>query len=166
LVEAERTPLVVAGERGGQRVVWCGFDLRESDLPLRVAFPIFITNSLRWLSAPRGPSAQNEGAPLRAGEPVPLVVPRDAREITIIAPDKTKSTVRVRAGEQGILFDQANQVGVYQAQSGDWNQISRFRCSIKAKATSRRVRLLKLVKAENRSAPKTPPAPIANCGAI
>jgi hypothetical protein len=43
LVESQSTPLIVAGERGNKRVIWCGFDVRESDFPLRVAFPIFIT---------------------------------------------------------------------------------------------------------------------------
>lgn len=121
IVEAERTPLIVAGERAGKRVVWCGFDVRESDLPLRVAFPIFITNSLRWLSAPRGANTQNEGAPLRTGEPVPLVLPKGVSEATVTAPNNVKTTL-TRRDEGAVLFDNALQVGQYTASGGNWKQ--------------------------------------------
>jgi hypothetical protein len=115
LVESERSPLVVSGERGGKRVVWCGFDLRDSDLPLRVAFPIFVTNALRWLSAPRGTSSL-DGAPLRAGETVALNIPGDAREVQIQAPDNT--TRRVAVPESPLLYAGTDEVGVYTAQAG------------------------------------------------
>ncbi len=129
LVEAERTPLVVAGERGGgssgtRRVVWCGFDLRETDLPMRVAFPIFVTNTLRWLTAPRGAAGAAEGAARRAGQVVPLDVPAGTTEITVTAPDKT--TRRVPVQTTPVLLDGAEQVGVYAAAAGDgkgaWNK--------------------------------------------
>lgn len=43
-----RTPLIVAGERDGHRFVALGFDVRESDLPLRVAWPLLILNAIDW----------------------------------------------------------------------------------------------------------------------
>jgi hypothetical protein len=121
LVEAQNTPLIVAGERGGKRVIWCGFDVRESDFPLRVAFPIFITNSLRWLSAPRGSSTNEEGAALRAGAPIPISAPQNSREITVKKPDGTGEKLAVR-GDEPIFYDGANRVGIYSAQSGNWEQ--------------------------------------------
>ncbi|MBW3636125.1 MAG: BatA and WFA domain-containing protein [Armatimonadetes bacterium] len=120
LVEAQNTPLIVAGERGGKRVIWCGFDVRESDFPLRVAFPIFITNSLRWLSAPRG-SSLNEGSALRAGQPVPILAPQGAREVSVTAPGGGKEKVAVR-DDEATLYEGASRVGVYEAKSGDWSQ--------------------------------------------
>jgi hypothetical protein len=116
LVEAERTPLIVAGERGGQRVVWCGFDLRETDLPLRVAFPIFITNSLQWLTAPRGAASTQDGAPLRAGQTVSLNVPSGTKEINVTAPDGSQQRVPVQATP--VLFGGADRIGVYTASVG------------------------------------------------
>jgi hypothetical protein len=106
--------------RGGKRVIWCGFDVRDSDLPLRVAFPIFVTNSLRWLSSPRGQSA-SEGASLRAGQPFPILAPQSAREITVTAPGGAKERILVRDDEP-VLYDRAASIGVYQAQSGNWSQ--------------------------------------------
>jgi hypothetical protein len=45
-----------------------GFDIAESDLPLRIAFPLLMSNALRWLSD-RAPGADPS---LRAGEPLVL----------------------------------------------------------------------------------------------
>lgn len=94
LVDSERTPLVVAGTRGDHRVVWCGFDLTQTDLPLRVAFPIFITNAVRWLSGASGNAATQT---LRTGQPIPLDVPKGARDVTISTPDGTKQQIAVEA---------------------------------------------------------------------
>ena len=122
VVEAERTPLVVAGEKGGKRVVWCGFDLRDTDLPLRVAFPIFITNSLRWLTAPRGLDSANEGATLRTGGAVPLFAPDSVKTIDITGPSGFKTSVPNRGDGAPVLFDGASRVGQYAATGGDWKQ--------------------------------------------
>ncbi len=61
-------PLVLTAERGEQRLAVIAFDLTQSDLPLRVAFPLLISNTLQWLHSPRPtpPSA------LRAGETLVL----------------------------------------------------------------------------------------------
>ena len=122
VVEAERTPLIVAGERGGKRVVWCGFDLRDTDLPLRVAFPIFITNSLRWLSAPRGLDAGGDGATLRTNGAVPLLAPEKVKQIEISGPGGFKTSVPNRGDGAPVAFDGAARVGQYSASSGTWKQ--------------------------------------------
>jgi hypothetical protein len=44
------TPLIWAHEGDGVRAVVMAFALDQSDLPLRVAFPIFLSNALSWLS--------------------------------------------------------------------------------------------------------------------
>jgi Ca-activated chloride channel family protein len=129
VVEAEQTPLIVTGEKSGRRVVWCGFDLRDTDLPLRVAFPIFVTNAIRWLSAPRGADAQNEGAPLRTGQAIPLLAPPSVKSVTVAMPGGDKSEVArenssgAGASDDGaVIFDRAQKVGVYQASGGNWSQ--------------------------------------------
>ncbi len=69
--------LIVAGERESapaQRFVAFAFGVTDSDLPLRVAFPLFITNTLHWLAGgdPEAAPARRAGEPLRlaAGERV------------------------------------------------------------------------------------------------
>ena len=43
-------PLLIAGERGAQRVAAFAFGLTDSDLPLRVAFPLLMANTIHWLA--------------------------------------------------------------------------------------------------------------------
>ncbi len=114
LVEAERTPLVVAGEKllntGTRRVVWCGFDIRETDLPLRVAFPIFIHNAVHWLAEGRSSS---EGVSQRPGSMIPLAPPQGISQITVTSPDKSSQTLDVKGGTA--LYSGADRVGIYTA---------------------------------------------------
>ena len=132
IVESERTPLIVAGERGGKRIVWCGFDVRETDLPLRVAFPIFINSSLQWLTAKRGTTGES-GAPTRAGDVVALQPPASEKEISITRPDG--STLRVPLDESTLLFSGTEQVGIYKASAGK-NWTHQFGVSLLSKTES------------------------------
>jgi hypothetical protein len=62
-------PLLIIGEeRGGHRVAALGLDLTATDLPLRIAFPLLITNTVHWLADAR----ENAGRSLRAGEVLAL----------------------------------------------------------------------------------------------
>lgn len=72
-------PLLVTGERAGQRVAALAFDVLQSDLPLRVAFPLLMNSTLRWLAGERTDSlpslAAGELFPLRPGQSIaPLPV--------------------------------------------------------------------------------------------
>lgn len=43
-------PLLVTGQRGGYKFVALGFDPRESDLPLRVAWPLLLLDSINYFT--------------------------------------------------------------------------------------------------------------------
>jgi hypothetical protein len=64
-------PLLIAGEQRRpphRRIAALGLDLAATDLPLRVAFPLFISNAVHWLAG-----SPIEGPPtLRAGESLAL----------------------------------------------------------------------------------------------
>ncbi|HEY8079139.1 MAG TPA: VWA domain-containing protein [Labilithrix sp.] len=47
---SEQGPILVAGQRGGYKFVALGFDVRESDLALRVAWPLLLLNSINWFT--------------------------------------------------------------------------------------------------------------------
>jgi hypothetical protein len=75
-------PLLIAGESRGKkqaRVAALGLDLSATDLPLRVAFPLLISNALHWLAAatpePLPPLRCGDTLPLAAEESVPLDPP-------------------------------------------------------------------------------------------
>ena len=42
--------LLIAGQRKAQRLAALAFDVADSDLPLRVAFPLLISNTVHWLA--------------------------------------------------------------------------------------------------------------------
>ena len=50
LAASFRAPIMVARQQGSVRSVIIGFDLTRSDLPIRVAFPLLLMNSLDWFS--------------------------------------------------------------------------------------------------------------------
>jgi hypothetical protein len=45
-----QSPILVAGTRKGFKFVALGFDVRESDFPLRIAWPLFVLNSIGWFT--------------------------------------------------------------------------------------------------------------------
>jgi len=49
LVTLDGGPTIAAGRLAGRRVVACGFTLSTTDLPLRQAFPLLLSNALDWL---------------------------------------------------------------------------------------------------------------------
>ena len=89
-----------AGATAG-RVVVVPFELRRSDLPLQIAFPVLIANAVEWLAPAQG---TNIPLSVKPGEPVPL--PANSM---IQLPDGSSVTV----GERG--FADTGQLGIYQA---------------------------------------------------
>jgi hypothetical protein len=71
-------PLLIARERPGLRVAATSFDPRRSDLPMRPAFPLLITNVLAWMGPKadatiEAPPALLTGASARPREDLPEV---------------------------------------------------------------------------------------------
>jgi hypothetical protein len=89
IVETPDTPLLIAGERQGQRAAVLGFDLHQSDLPLQPAFPVLVQNLLDWL-VPGGGVASPM---IRAGQTEGLVAIPNAQSIEVVAPDGRRTSV-------------------------------------------------------------------------
>jgi hypothetical protein len=49
ILESPQTGLMYSYQKGALRAVFLGFDLTKSDLPLRVAFPVMMSNIFQWL---------------------------------------------------------------------------------------------------------------------
>ncbi len=112
LVQTEVGPLVFAGEQGGRRVAVLAFDLHDSDLPLQVAFPVLMSNLLRYL-APAQAFAAGDG--LRPGET--LVIRPSGGDNSVIVQDPSGQEFVAPATEAGVIFAQTNRLGLYTVQS-------------------------------------------------
>ncbi len=111
-IAGDTTPLLFVGESGAQRVAVLAFDLRRSDLPLQVAFPLLLANLVGWL-APGGGTMPAQVAP---GAAVPLTLPPEVESVRVTYPDGSTARLAVQGG-QAILAD-TRQLGVYQVEWG------------------------------------------------
>ena len=114
LLESVGGPLIFLLEEPQRKAVFVGFDLFKTDLPLRVAFPLILANSLRWLQ-PVG----LEGSDLMVAAGLALPPVRRARR-------RRKGRCGTRAARphraeitRGALsFAQTDRVGIYTLNTG------------------------------------------------
>ena len=106
-------PLLFAGEVDGRRVAVLAFDVRRSDLPLQVAFPLLLANLTGWLAPGGGADLPAGVAP---GTAVSFTLPPETTSATVTRPDG--STVRLVPEQGRAVFADIGQLGVYQL---DWH---------------------------------------------
>ncbi|MCB8924615.1 MAG: BatA domain-containing protein [Ardenticatenaceae bacterium] len=108
LVAAEGGPLLEIGEQNGYRIALLTFDLRDSDLPLQIAFPILMANITGWLSPGRAFDAPTG---LQPGDPVAVVPGASSTAVLVEKPDGNRWTAEV--GEEDLFFTETDQPGLY-----------------------------------------------------
>lgn len=108
---AENVPLLFRGEIDGRRIAVLAFDLRHSDLPLQVAFPLMLSNLVTWLT----PLSQDINiSSITPGESIVFKAHREQEAAQIIKPDKT--TVRITPENNRYVFSDTELLGVYEIQ--------------------------------------------------
>ena len=108
LVEGVGGPLVLLLEEAQRKIFFVAFDLFQTDLPLRVAFPLLLSNALRWLSPVGLEGAYYE---VRAGTPLSLPVNHSIESATVVGPDGREQQVRVTGGQ--VIVPSTDEVGLY-----------------------------------------------------
>jgi len=114
LVEASGGPLLLTGEQNGQRLALLTFDLRDSDLPLQIAFPILMANITGWLSPGRAFDAPTG---LQPGDPVEISPAASTTAVLVEKPDGRTWSATV--GEEAALFPETDQLGLYRVSLRD-----------------------------------------------
>ncbi len=111
LARSAAGPLIVADKKPSQRSVYLAFSPLESDFPLQIGFPIFVSNMLDFLGG-------------RAGEG-PLVVPV-GRPFSLPATTPTASLkvpdgddVRLKSNGGAVTIREAKRVGTYSFRAGN-----------------------------------------------
>jgi uncharacterized membrane protein len=108
LVEAVGGPLIYALEEPDRKAIVVGFDLFKTDFPLRVAFPLILSNTLRWLH----PAALDQSSlQVAAGHPILLPVPHGITAATVTTP--TGRSVKAVITRGALSFTETDEVGLY-----------------------------------------------------
>jgi hypothetical protein len=115
LLEAPQGSLLVAGELGRRRIVWLGFDVLDSNWPLRVSFPIFIANAAEWLNPA---SAHNAELLVKAGNPFRLTLPAPVTRAEVQFPDGAKRALDPDPKATELVFGDTAKEGVYRLTAG------------------------------------------------
>ena len=108
LVEAVGGPLIYALEERERKAVFFGFDLFKTDFPLRVAFPLILSKSLRWLH-PAG--LDQSSLQLQTGQPILLPVEHGVTTATVVTPSGRRVKAQVTRGMAS--FADTDEVGIY-----------------------------------------------------
>ncbi|MDX2138322.1 MAG: VWA domain-containing protein [Chloroflexota bacterium] len=106
LITAEGGALLLAGESDGRQVAILTFDLRDSDLPLQIAFPILIASLLEWYA----PENVIREPALAVGAPVAIQPPLDALSLRVTLPN---GEARDLALTSAPTFAETTQPGLY-----------------------------------------------------
>ena len=111
LLSSDLGPAISVGEQGDARLVVVRFGLLESDWPLRVSFPLFISNLVRW--AKDVDVMAGEGV-VRPGQPLVLTVPPESSRGTLVGPDGSERPLEPGDSRQVLIAD-TEIPGVYRA---------------------------------------------------
>ncbi len=105
-------PLLVAGERDGRRFLVLAFDVRESDLPLRVAWPLMLFSGLQWLA---DVPPDDASVPIPVGAPARVRVPASSRSVRLRLPSGNMVKLPVR---EGFVRWTPREAGLYELEAG------------------------------------------------
>jgi Ca-activated chloride channel homolog len=108
VVEAVGGPLVYALEEPERKALFVGFDLFKTDFPLRIAFPLVLSNTLRWLHPAGLDQASFQFA---TGQPILLPAPHGVGTVTVTTP--SGRTVQGRVTRGAISYTETDEAGVY-----------------------------------------------------
>jgi hypothetical protein len=113
LLESPDSGLMYAFEQDGVRAIFMGFDLSRSDLPLRVAFPVMMSNIFNWLYPNKLRFSSRQ---VQAGMPFPVHL-RPATEKFSVR-DAEGEWRQMKATSNPQPYDNTERVGIYLVSEG------------------------------------------------
>lgn len=117
LIDSNRTSLLYTFQKDKLRVAYLGFDITRSDLSLRVAFPVLMSNIFEWLNPGK---RQFTEVQIKAGEPMPLFFKADKKEIAIRTPADTRTEYPLASSP--FIYESTHHVGIYKVTGGEKRQ--------------------------------------------
>jgi Ca-activated chloride channel homolog len=111
--------LLFLGQVEGRRAAVIAFDLRRSDLPLQVAFPLLMANLTGWLTPGRSSGLPDQVLP---GAAVSLTLPPDVTSVAVSKPDGSRTQIQTENGR--VVFADTGMLGVYQIAWGEDSRVN------------------------------------------
>ncbi len=108
LASSVRDPVIAAKRTADRKIVACSFSLGSTDLMLRVAFPLFLVNSLDWFASDEADLLTTYATGTRARVPLDGVV--GVSEVTVTSPSRRESRAPLVDGQATFY---AAEVGVH-----------------------------------------------------
>lgn len=115
LLDSPQAPLILAGELGRQRIIWIGFDVLESNWPLRISFPIFIANAVEWLNPANARGGQ---LLVKAGDAFRFALAEPEKEAQVTLPDGRTRKLHLDANANEVVFAETYRQGIYRLAVG------------------------------------------------
>lgn len=104
LITSLQTPLVLVRDQPFREALF-GFDIHESDFPLRIGFPILIENLSEWMLPPTVPASS-----FHPDESVTIVPEAGATSVAVVRPDGSRRQLTTGSI---VTFADTDRVGVY-----------------------------------------------------
>ena len=108
LASSVRDPIMAARRTADRKIVACSFSLASTDLMLRVAFPLFLVNTIDWFASDDADLLTTYATGTRARVPLDGVL--GVSEVTVTAPSKRVSRAPLVEGQATFY---ASEVGVH-----------------------------------------------------
>lgn len=108
LMEVSEGAVMVSLRKPDRRWLLVTFDITDSDLPLRVAFPVMMLNALRWLAAPL---ESGERGLVTAGGLVIIPAPGGYQKVHLRLPSGKSDALSVQ--DDMAPFEDTLQTGIY-----------------------------------------------------
>lgn len=134
LISTSGGDILLAGETNAQQIAILPFDVRDSNLPLLIAYPVLIANLVDWFS-PADIVSLPDG--LSVGDSVVIHPPLLADSIRVTAPNG--ETTDLPINNNALIFTDTSQLGLYRLeviQAGDITQSQNFAVNLFATGES------------------------------
>ncbi len=119
LVRSFEDPLLIVEENPNRRIVFIAIDTLKSDLPLRIAFPLIVANTIQWFQG----KSEIEEYHLQTGEVLKKRIDEAAatENVTIVGP--TGESWEIPVDEDELLFDKTSVAGFYGLEIGEREEV-------------------------------------------
>ncbi len=106
VVSSTETPLIISGEINSQKIAVMGFDLHNTDLPLKKEYPIFMYNLMQYFVPDTAFSAN-----ALSGDAVSVSLNPSTEKALVVSPSgKTTNFTNIAST---LVFNETNEVGFY-----------------------------------------------------